>query len=64
LTGKFVGSGMPQTVAQHDALQVLDSTVNRHAMMMAFNDVFWLMGMWFFLSLPLLFCFGLVRPLL
>ncbi len=58
LTGKFVGSGLPQSIAQHDALQALDSTVNRHATMMAFNDVFLLMGMLFIISLPLLFWVG------
>ena len=40
--------------AESGALKLLDGTVNRHAAMMAYNDVFWLMGMLFILSIPFL----------
>ncbi len=36
------------------AIKLLDGTVNRHATMMAYNDVFWLMGMLFILTIPCL----------
>jgi hypothetical protein len=58
LTGKFVGSGLPQTVAQRDTFHLLDGTINRHATMMAFNDIFWLMCVLVVIGLPLLFWIG------
>jgi len=35
--------------------------VNRHATMMAYNDVFWMMGMLFVVGLPFLMMLGDVR---
>jgi hypothetical protein len=35
-------------------MQLLNGTVNRHATMMAYNDVFWMMGMLFVVGLPFL----------
>lgn len=37
---------------------VTAGTVIRHATMMAYNDVFWVMGVLFVLSLPFLFLLG------
>jgi hypothetical protein len=39
-------------------LKLLDVTVNRHATIMAYNDVFWVMGMLFVVGLPFLFMLG------
>jgi DHA2 family multidrug resistance protein len=58
LAGRFAGSGLPPGVATDSALKLLDGTVNRHATMMAYNDVFWMMGMLFVLGLPFLLLLG------
>lgn len=58
LTGRLAGTGIPPGVAEDSALKMLDGTVNRHATMMAYNDVFWMMGMLFVLSLPFLIMLG------
>jgi DHA2 family multidrug resistance protein len=58
LSSKFYGSGLPQTVSQHDALQVLDNTVNRNASMLAFNDLFWLLGIMFMIGIPCILLIG------
>ncbi|MEE8290163.1 MAG: DHA2 family efflux MFS transporter permease subunit, partial [Candidatus Tectomicrobia bacterium] len=52
------GSGLPPGVAEESALKLLDGTVNRHATMMAYNDVFWMMGMLFVLCVPFLLLLG------
>ena len=44
------------------AIKLLDLTVNRHAAMMAYDDVFWMMGMLFLVSLPFLCLLGSGRP--
>lgn len=55
LTGQLgTGPGLAPGTAESSALKLLDSTVTRHATMMAYNDVFWLMGMLFILSIPFL----------
>jgi DHA2 family multidrug resistance protein len=41
-------------VAEDSALKLINGTVNRHATIMAYNDVFWMMGMLFVVSLPFL----------
>lgn len=58
LAGRLADSGLPPGVAEDSALQLLDGTVHRHATMLAYNDVFWLMGMLFVLSVPFLFLLG------
>jgi DHA2 family multidrug resistance protein len=47
-------SGLPPGLAEDSAIKLIDGTVNRHATMMAYNDVFWLMGMLFILTIPCL----------
>ena len=37
---------------------MLGGMVNRHATMMAYNDVFWMMGMLFVVGLPFLLMLG------
>jgi DHA2 family multidrug resistance protein len=58
LTGGMASRGLPPGVAADSALKLLDGTVTRQATMMAYNDVFWMMGMLFVLSLPFLFLLG------
>jgi MFS transporter, DHA2 family, multidrug resistance protein len=55
LTGRLASGGLPPGVATDSAVQMLSGTVNRHATMMAYNDVFWMMGMLFVVGLPFLF---------
>ncbi|MCZ6874164.1 MAG: DHA2 family efflux MFS transporter permease subunit [bacterium] len=50
--------GLAPGVAANSAVKLLASTVHRHATMMAYNDVFWLMGMLFVVSLPFLIMLG------
>ena len=52
--GLATGAGLAPGVAESGALKLLDGTVTRHATMMAYNDVFWMMGMLFILSIPFL----------
>jgi DHA2 family multidrug resistance protein len=55
LTGRLIaGGGLAPGMAEDSAIKLLDGTVNRHAAMMAYNDVFWLMGMLFILTIPCL----------
>jgi MFS transporter, DHA2 family, multidrug resistance protein len=58
LTGFLANSGLPPGEAEQRALKLLDSNVYRQATMMAFNDMFWMMGGLFVLGLPLLFLVG------
>ena len=48
------GSGLPPGLAEDSAIKLIDGTVNRHATMMAYNDIFWLMGVLFILTIPCL----------
>jgi len=55
LTGRLATTGgLPPGLAEESAIRLLDGTVTRQAMMMAYNDVFWLMGMLFILTIPCL----------
>jgi DHA2 family multidrug resistance protein len=59
LTGRLAtGSGLPPGVAEDSAIKLLDVTVNRHASMLAYNDIFWLMGMMFVIGVPFLLLLG------
>ena len=59
LTGRLAAaSGLPPGMAEDSALKLLDGTVNQHATMMAYNDIFWLMGMIFVLGIPFLLLLG------
>jgi hypothetical protein len=50
--------GLAPGVAEDSAVKPLDSPVQRHATMMAYNDVFWIMCMLFVVSLPFLIMLG------
>ena len=54
LSGRLASGGLPPGVAEESALKLLDGSVALQAKMMAYNDVFWLMGTLFVLCLPLL----------
>src|SRR5439155_6339567 len=54
VTEGLAGRGLAPGLATDSALRMLDGTVNRQATMLAYNDVFWLLGMLFVLTVPLL----------
>ena len=54
MSGRLASGGLPPGVAEESALKLLDGSVALQAQMMAYNDVFWLMGALFVLCLPLL----------
>jgi DHA2 family multidrug resistance protein len=58
LTGRLSSSGLPPGVTEDSALKLLSGAVQRQATMLAYNDVFWMMGMFFVLCLPLLLMLG------
>jgi MFS transporter, DHA2 family, multidrug resistance protein len=58
LSGRLAGSGLAPGVAEDSTLKLLSGTINRHAAIMAYNDVFWTMGMLFVAGLPFLFMLG------
>ena len=58
LAGSLATHGLPPGVAEQGALKLLNGAVARQATMMAFNDVFWMMGMMFVLTFPFLLFLG------
>ncbi len=58
LTARLAGGGLPPGTATDSALKMLSGTVSRHATMMAYNDIFWIMGMLFVVGLPFLIMLG------
>jgi MFS transporter, DHA2 family, multidrug resistance protein len=58
LTARLAGAGLPPGTATDSALKMLGGMVNRPATMMAYNDVFWIMGMLFVVGLPFLMRLG------
>jgi DHA2 family multidrug resistance protein len=61
--GRLVDSGMSKAAAQASALRLLNETVQRQAMMLTFNDIFWIMAMLFVIGVPLVWLLGnRVRP--
>jgi len=54
VTEGLAGRGLAPGLATDSALRMLDGTVTRQATMLAYNDVFWLLGMLFVLTVPLL----------
>jgi len=58
LTARLAGSGVPPGVAADSALQMLAGTADRHATMMAYNDISWMMGMLCVAGLPFLLLLG------
>jgi DHA2 family multidrug resistance protein len=62
LTARLTGSGLPPGVTEDSALKLLSGTVHRHATIMAYNDVFWMMGMLCVVGLPFLLMLGSRKP--
>ena len=58
LTARLAGAGLPPGTATGSALKMLGGMVNRHATMMAYNNVFWMMGMLFVVGLSFLMMLG------
>jgi DHA2 family multidrug resistance protein len=58
LTGQLTSRGLSPGVAEDSVLKLLGGTVQRQATMMAYNDVFWMMGMCFVFCLPFLLFLG------
>ena len=58
LTARLAEGGVPPGTATDGALTLLSGTVNQHATMMAYNDVFWIMGMLSVVGLPFLIMVG------
>src|SRR5215510_2244340 len=58
LAGRLASSGVPPGGAEDSALKLLSGAVHRQAMMLAYNDVFWMMGVCFVVCLPLLLLLG------
>jgi DHA2 family multidrug resistance protein len=59
LTGRLASSsGLPPGVAEDSAIKLLDVTLNRQASMLAYNVIFWLMGMMFVIGVPFLLFLG------
>jgi MFS transporter, DHA2 family, multidrug resistance protein len=58
LAGQLASRGLPPGVAEDSTLKLLGGTVHRQATVMAYNDVFWMMGMCFVFCLPFLLVLG------
>ena len=58
LTGRLASHGLAPGIAEQSALKLLDGEVARQATMMAYNDVFWMMGMMFVATFPFLLLLG------
>lgn len=58
MTGLLVSRGLSLGEASQSALKLLDGNVHRQATMIAYNDMFWMMGGLFVLGLPLLLFIG------
>jgi hypothetical protein len=56
LTGHLAGRGLLPGVAEGSALRLLGGSVQRQATVMAYNNVFWMMGMCFVV------CLSFLRP--
>jgi DHA2 family multidrug resistance protein len=54
---RFIG-GLAPGVAEDSTIKRLSGTVNRQAAIMAYNDVFWMMGILCVVGLPFLFLLG------
>jgi DHA2 family multidrug resistance protein len=62
LTGRLASHGLAPGVAEQSALKLLDGEVARQATMMAYNDVFWMMGMMFVATFPFVLLLGGRQP--
>jgi DHA2 family multidrug resistance protein len=58
VTARLAGSGVSPGVAADSALHMLTGTATRHATMMAYNDISWMMGILCMVGLPFLVMLG------
>lgn len=54
--------GIDAIQAQSQALGIINQTVNTQSAILSFEDIFWLVGVAFLVSLPLLLLLGKKRP--
>lgn len=54
--------GIDAVQAQNQALAIINQTVNTQAAILSFEDIFWLVGIAFLVSLPLLLLLGKKKP--
>ena len=52
MTRGFIAKGLPNNLAHDSALKALDYMVMKQAMVLTYMDVFWFIGMMFFLCVP------------
>ena len=52
MTQSFMAKGFPANIAHGNALQSLDYMVTRQAMVLTYMDVFWFIGILFFICVP------------
>jgi len=55
LTGGFMAKGYGVAQAQDMAYRALDGSVTRQAMLLTYNDAFWIVGVFMLCSIPLLY---------
>ncbi|HVB02271.1 MAG TPA: DHA2 family efflux MFS transporter permease subunit [Chitinophagaceae bacterium] len=55
LVHAFMGKGYGLLDAKHMALQAIDGVLTRQTMLMSYTDVFWIVGVFFLCSIPLIF---------
>jgi MFS transporter, DHA2 family, multidrug resistance protein len=58
LTASFKGMGFDLTQAHMKAMSVIDGLVNMQSSIISFGDIFWIVGICFVISLPLLVFLG------
>ncbi|MBD3885269.1 DHA2 family efflux MFS transporter permease subunit [Phormidium tenue FACHB-886] len=58
LSGGFQSQGVDPTTAQDQALALLNQTLNLQAALLSFEDIFWVVGITFLATLPLLLFLG------
>lgn len=58
LTAMFIGKGADHVTAHSQALSVIDQSINMQSALLSYEDIFWIVGVLFILSLGLLFFLG------
>lgn len=62
LEGALQGRGEDAATAHQQALQILNQTVDTQAQILSFEDIFWIVGVAFLVTLPLLLLLGKRKP--
>lgn len=61
LAGGLLSRGVDAATAQQQALKIIDQTVNTQAAILSFEDIFWVVGVAFLVTLPLILLLGKPR---